>query len=136
MKSVYFDESGNTGEDLLNLDNPMFVLSSCSFSADQEHTLVQHFSHYPGPELKCSRLRKTEAGRRAILQFLENSAVDATSAAAFVIHKPFMIVTKYCDIVLEPSARESRLNFYERGLNLATANLLTTVRPVYLNPKT
>jgi hypothetical protein len=56
--------------------------------------------------------------------------------AAFVIHKPFMAVTKYCDVVLEPSMREAGLNFYERGLNLATANLLTTVMPVFLNPRT
>lgn len=135
MRTVYFDESGNTGQDLLNPDDPMFVLASCCFDADQQKTLLQHFSHYIGPELKASRLRKTAAGQRAILEFLEHSSVNSSTAAAHVTHKPFMVVTKYCDIVLEPSARAAGLNFYERGLNIAVANLLTTSMPVFLNPR-
>ncbi len=47
-----------------------------------------------------------------------------------------MIVSKYCDVVLEPSFFQAGLNFYERGANIATANLLTTVMPVFLNPTT
>jgi len=136
MNRVYFDESGNTGQNLLDAADPIFVLSSCRFSTDAEKQALEHFKSYKGSELKYSRLRKTEAGQRAVLRFLEDTLMDSLSAAAFVIHKPFMIVTKYCDMVLEPSAREAGLNFYERGLNIATANLLTTTMPVFLNPKT
>lgn len=59
--------------------------------------------------------------------------MNCSTAAVYVIHKPFMIVTKYCDMVLEPSAGAAGLNFYERGLNLAKANLVTTIMPVILN---
>jgi hypothetical protein len=136
MNRVYFDESGNTGEDLWNAEDPIFVLSSCRFSPESEKDLLDYFKHYRGPELKFSRLRRNEAGRFAVLRFLEDPRINSSSVAAFIVHKPFMVVTKYCDLVLEPSAREAGLNFYERGLNIATANLLTTVMPVVLTPTT
>ena len=136
MNRVYFDECGNTGQNLVDDQDPIFVLASCRFSAAAEKQVLEHFKNYKGPELKYSRLRRTDAGQRSVLRFLEDSAVESSAAAAFVIHKPFMIVTKYCDVVLEPSVREAGLNFYERGLNIATANLLTTTMPVFLNPKT
>jgi len=136
MNRVYFDESGNTGQDLLNLADPVFTLCSCRLHPKQEAQALAHFASYQGPELKFTRLRKGDKGRQAILAFLEAPEVTASSFAAFVTHKPFMIVTKYCDIVVEPSMRHAGLDFYKRGLNVATANLLTTTMPVFLNPQT
>jgi hypothetical protein len=80
-------------------------------------------------------LRKTAAGQKAVLAFLGSAQVTWKTAAAFVIHKPFMVVTKYCDLVLEPSFRKAGVDFYKRGLNIATANILTTM-PALLNPTT
>ena len=71
-----------------------------------------------------------------MLAFLASAQVTSKTAAAFVIHKPFMVVTKYCDLVLEPSFRKAGLDFYKRGTNIATANILTTTMPVFLNPTT
>lgn len=136
MKQVHFDEFGNTGQDLLNSDDPVFVLSACHFTPDQERALLTHFSGRQGPELKCSRLRKTETGKRAILGFLDQPEITPSSVSVYMVHKPFMVVSKYCDIVLEPSHRQAGVDFYERGLNIATANLLATVMPAFLNPAT
>lgn len=133
MKRVFFDESGNTGQNLLDEADPIFVLSSCSFDPSQEQEAFTHLQAFKGPELKFSRLRKTPAGQRAVLAFLRSEAVNSTTAAAVVFHKPFMVVTKYCDLILEPSMRDHGVDFYARGLNMALANLLTTTMPVFLN---
>jgi hypothetical protein len=136
MKRVFFDESGNTGQNLIYAADPIFVLASCSFEADEEQEVLSHFQQFKGPELKFSRLRKTPAGQKSVLAFLASAQVTSKTAAAFLIHKPFMVVTKYCDLVLEPSFRKAGLDFYERGTNIATANMLTTTMPVFLNPMT
>ncbi len=139
MKRVYFDESGNTGQNLLDEADPIFVLASCSFQAGEEQELASHFRQLPQfnlPELKFKSLRKSPAGQRAVLTFLNSAAVTSATAAAVVFHKPYMVVTKYCDLVLEPSMRKAGVDFYARGLNIATANLLTTTMPVFLNPRT
>jgi len=136
MKRVFFDESGNTGQNLIDEADPIFVLASCSFQVDEEEEVLSHFQQFKGPELKFSRLRKTAAGQKAVLAFLAAAQVTSKTAAAFVIHKPFMVVTKFCDLVLEPSFRKAGVDFYKRGTNIATANLLTTTMPVLLNPTT
>ncbi len=134
MRKVFFDESGNTGQNLIDEADPIFVLASCSFQVEEE--VLSHFQQFKGPELKFSRLRKTAVGQKAVLAFLSSEQVTSKTAAAFVTHKPFMVVTKYCDLVLEPSFRNAGVDFYKRGANIATANLLTTTMPVFLNPTT
>jgi hypothetical protein len=136
MRKVFFDESGNTGQNLIDPADPVFVLASCSFQADAEQEALSHLQQFKGPELKFSRLRKTPAGQRAVLAFLCSASVTSKTAAAVVFHKPFMVVTKYCDLVLEPSFRKAGVDFYDRGANIATANLLTTTMPVLLNRTT
>ena len=46
-----------------------------------------------------------------------------------------MVVAKYCDLVLEPSFRKAGIDFYKRGMNIATANILATM-PTLLNTTT
>ena len=133
---VYFDESGATGEDLPNPSDPVFVLASCCFTPEQERSLLRHFSAYRGRELKFSKLRRTSAGQTAIRRFVDAPEINASTAGIALIHKPFFRVTKYCDLVVEPSMRQSGVNVYERGLNIATANLLWTTMPTFLNPTT
>lgn len=139
MRKVFFDESGNTGQNLMDEADPVFVLASCSFQAGEEQELASHFRRMPQfnlPELKFRSLRKSPAGQRAVLDFLRSTTVTSKTAAAVVFHKPHLVVTKYCDLVIEPAARKAGVDFYARGLNIATANLLTTTMPVFLNSKT
>jgi hypothetical protein len=66
---------------------------------------------------------------------LIEAVTPIATAGAVVFHKPFMVVTKYCDLVLEPSMRQAGVNIYARGANIATANLLAMTMPVFLNQK-
>lgn len=136
MKKVYFDESGNTGGNLLDANDTIFSLASCHFTAEQEKTLLEHFKNFAGPELKFSRLRKSPAGQRMVSAFLEAPEISNQTVAVAAFHKPLMIVTKYCDLVLEPSMRKTGIDFYKRGLNIATFNLLHLTMPAYLSPVT
>lgn len=126
---IFFDESGNTGQDLLNPDDPIFVLASCSFSLTQEEELFRHFRRFQGGELKFSKLRKYPSGQRSILEFLTDPILSCETASAYWIHKSHMVVTKYCDMVLEPSMREFGIDFYEQGMNIALSNLISMSMP-------
>jgi hypothetical protein len=136
MKKVFFDESGNTGENLFDPGAPVFVLASCCFSHHEENTLFNGFKSFSGPEIKFKNLRKTDRGRQAIIALFGAAEVSATSVTAAILHKPYMAVTKYCDIVIEPSMKQFAVNMYRDGCNMATANLLYNVMPTFLNEKT
>ena len=136
MKNIFFDESGNSGQNLHDEADPVFVLGSCAFTADEEAELLSRLDSFQGPELKFSKLRKNPSGQRAVLNFLSSPNIRSETAAVYAIHKPFMVVTKYCDLVLEPSFQEAGLDFYERGLNIAMSNLLALTMPFHVNPAT
>lgn len=135
IRKVYFDESGHSGQDLLNAHDPVFVLASCALAEGQVAECLEPFRAVKATELKFSKLRRRPSGQRLILRFLESPIISAQNAKVFPVNKGFMIVTKYCDLVLEPSAREAGIDFSERGMNLATANLLATIMPTLLGER-
>jgi hypothetical protein len=134
MKRVYFDESGYVGANLFDLEQPFFALASCSFEDGQQENLFDCFAGTQMPELKFSSLRKSGKGKRMILSFLESDAISKETVGIFVIHHPWMVITKYCDLVIEPSMKKSGINFFEDGMNLATANLLFLTMPTMVGP--
>lgn len=40
VPNIYFDESGNTGSNLLDPNQPVFSLASCSFSDNDARNLI------------------------------------------------------------------------------------------------
>ena len=136
MKRVFFDESGNTGQNLLDAASPVFALASCSFEPDQVAELAKIFEQVQAPELKFSKLIGRPRNENLILQFLRSPHVNSQTVKVDVTHKRFMVVSKYVDLVLEPFFRAGKIDIYKEGCNLATANLLHTICPAFLTEAT
>src|SRR6516225_6176186 len=65
---IYMDESGFTGEDLLHLQQPVFVHVSTCLSDEECAALAKdHFSGVQGDELKHKRLGRRPNGQSRIL---------------------------------------------------------------------
>jgi Protein of unknown function (DUF3800) len=123
---VGVDESGNTGEDLLNVEQPVYVLASVHLSADALKRLVP----VGEPELHFKRDRRNAAGRAKIVEILNSPLLTSGTVKACVMHKPFFVTGKIVDLLIEPVMRLWGIDFYQDGMHLATANLLHTVWPV------
>src|SRR5712692_4988566 len=110
---LFFDESGFTGEDLLNSDQPLFV--SASTNAEDSFCLdirQRFFSKVQSKELKHSSLAKTDIGRRRIMDFLV--AVRGSGLfAVWLVHKEFCLLAKLVDLWVEPAMRQQGIDFYE-----------------------
>lgn len=119
---VYIDESGYTGEDLANRDQPVFVLASVSLSDANADQLISHcFSGVRATELKHSSLAKRTRGQEMILEFVKQ--LEPSSGAAYVVHKEFCLLTKLVDLWLEPAMHAANINFYEGGANISFSNM-------------
>lgn len=70
IAEVAFDESGNTGGNLLDGEQPVFALASVQLSNDEAAALVASLGTKQG-ELKFSSLRSSGPGRRKILTLLK-----------------------------------------------------------------
>ena len=64
--TVAFDESGNSGANLLDSEQPVFVLASVHISDDEAANLIDTKSD----EVKFSKLRRSATGKRKILKIL------------------------------------------------------------------
>jgi hypothetical protein len=125
---VGFDESGNTGPDLLNSVQPVFVLASVGLSEDAASAVL-------GPataeEHHSVKARKSRAGRDWMLSVLEAPELVPESVKVAVMHKRFVITAKFVDLIIEPILAASGYDLYRQGGNLALANLLHMTWPAF-----
>lgn len=124
IQTVVFDESGNTGADLVVRDQPLFVLSSCDFSEDECKTLLNIVLTQQTGEPKLSRIKKSNAGRRRIIEFISSDLINKDRVKVFYFHKEYMALTKVVDLLIENVAHLTGFDLYKEGMNIAMSNML------------
>ncbi len=122
--TIYLDETGYTGQDLLNPDQPILVAASTNIADDVAASLVQEcFPNVQARELKHSRLCMRKRGQDQIIRLLRSIQQRADSFAVSVAHKEFVLVGLLIDFWVEPALHADGINLYERGANMGLCNL-------------
>lgn len=125
---IAFDESGNTGQDLLDSDQPTFVLASVYFEDDEAAKLSEIFPASQRSELKFKKLKNSQS---AIFEFLNSELITPEKVKISLFHKQFMIVTKIVDLLIEPLLHRRGIDLYVQGMNIALSNLHYSVMPAF-----
>lgn len=133
---VAFDESGNTGQDLLNPAQPIFVVASISIADEDAQSLIAPLSAGHAEEAKFQHLKGSAAGQRALLSCLRSPLITPQSAKLFVVHKGYMVTTKMVDLLVEPLAHADGVDLYQQGANIALANMHHMGLPAFCGPAT
>jgi len=120
---MFLDEAGYTGPDLVNRDQPIFVLASTIIEEQEARDLLAACfpNQETGRELKHSRLSRTKKGRAELIEFFRQVPKDR--AAYFGVHKEYALLAYLIDFWLEPLAHDDGVNLYERGANIALTNV-------------
>jgi hypothetical protein len=130
--TVFVDECGYTGPDLLNSDQPVFGLASIRLSERECRALRStYFAKTQAKELKYSSLGKTARGQRGIVGFLSDFVADPTRIRIALVHKKYALVAKMVDILAEPAVFLAGGDIYSEGGNIALSNLIHTTFPVF-----
>jgi hypothetical protein len=130
--NIFLDETGYTGEDLVNPAQPVFVLASHNFTEEESQELKsQFFGRVHADELKHTSLARRPAQQEMVVSFLRHLSVKQDRIKAFVAYKPFVLVAKMVDSIVEPVFYEEGLNLYHQGANLALTNLLFYCIPAF-----
>lgn len=98
--NIYVDEAGNTGSDILNPDQPYFVLSAVHFS-DEELQQIQKDIPYD-KELHFVEMKKSIKGRLTIKKILQHSLMNEDHISFEFIDKQFCIYAQIVDMTIEP----------------------------------
>lgn len=125
------DESGNTGQALLDGHQPVFVLASVYLNAEAAQRLAAIVGRPGSSEAKVKRLRRSAAGREMMLKMLNDPLVNPATVKLAIYHKPFMVTTKIVDVLIESLLYSRGIDLYEGGANLGLANMWHAVMPTF-----
>jgi hypothetical protein len=115
IRTIYCDESGFTGYNLLDANQPIFVIASADINEQRaEDILRQSFPNYQGREVKFSKVWGTK-NRLGLLKFADYLAEFRDHSFAYMINKRFAVLTKIVDFLIEPYMTDAGYDFYDDG---------------------
>ena len=90
MQSLFIDESGYSGPDLLNEDQPVFALAAIGIEENLAKSLkVKYFPEYGDEELKHSKLYSDESQANKLIGLIQE-CLETQYVRAYIIEKRFL----------------------------------------------
>ena len=128
---IYFDESGNTGEDLVNTDQQVFALASVMLDGDQAQELLNLLPPTQGAERKAARVLKNLKGRQALLSLLRHGILSGANCRVYLIDKLFMATAVLVDTFHYELNREMGHDMHSDGSAPSLAHCLHLTSPTF-----
>lgn len=114
-KTLYFDEAGFTGHNLLDPDQPVFAIASADLQPEKaEAILKSSFPKYQGDEFKFSNIWKTK-NRERLIEFSGQLAGLEESVFTWINHKKYTVLALMVDYLIEPYVTATGHDFYADG---------------------
>lgn len=134
---VYFDESGQSGSHLLDVNQPYFSLGSTNIEeAEAAEIIARCFPRTQADELKAQNVLRRKAGRRAFLDFASEVGNRPGHFCAAKVGKRFTVIAKMVDNLVEPVLRAQGYDFYAGDYAAQFANAAFLVFEGSLDPAT
>lgn len=123
-QTVYCDEAGFTGNNMLDTDQPMFTYASVAMDQTEARDLIVRIRqrHYiQARELKGAQLARSPAGRAVILETLQQMRGHYLVTA---YDKKLSLACKFFEYVFEPVLARNNSLFYENDFHKFIATLV------------
>lgn len=121
---IFFDESGNTGTNLLEPSQPIFALACTNIDVNDARKILDELRSQGQTEIKYSKLKKGMRGRRAVLELLRSEKISSKNSWAWATDKRFSLVAQLVDKAIEPAMYADGIDIYQRDM---AANLATVI---------
>lgn len=129
MLEVAFDESGNTGQNLLDSAQPVYTLAAVARREPEVAGAVADLLEGSDfSELKFSVLRGAGEGRKIISMLFESGLLDPASASAAPVDKEWMVAGKMVALLWEPGIADVE-GFFASGAHREIASALQRQGP-------
>lgn len=124
MKTIYCDEAGHSGQNLLDPAQPYFVLASNNYGPLEALEILEVVRSSQTGESKFASLKRSTTGTGRLIRLLTDPRLNASRIVVDVFHKRYMVATKVIDLVMETLLHERGVDLYREGANIAAANVL------------
>jgi hypothetical protein len=132
MECYRIDESGYTGFDLLNQEQPFQGATAIAIEDDEAARLIlEHFPRLQAAELKYRALSRRKGNHPRLLALMRE-ILSHHKCVTHVCDKRFLLLLKFLDYAVEPFYYERGIDFYENGQNYSLASILYYIGPQLL----
>lgn len=132
MECFRIDESGYTGFDLLNPEQPFQGAAAVAIDDEDAARLIkEHFPKLQASELKYRALARRPGNHPRLLSLLKE-LLTHYKCVTYVCDKRFLLLLMFLDYAVEPFYYERGINFYEDGQNYALASMMSFAGPTLL----
>lgn len=120
MNKICFDEAGNTGQDMLNKDQKVFVLASVKYDDNAQNEIKSVFN--VEGEIHFKQLKNSGAGRKKILDFLNSRWIKEDHIILYYVNKEFNVCGQIVNLLIETVFHHNGYDLYLHGRHIAYTN--------------
>lgn len=114
-RTIYFDESGFTGYNLLDPSQPVFSVASADIvESESEAILRTSFPRYRGKEFHFSKIWRSSQ-KENLRRYCSYLPEFADLSHCYATNKRFAVLTKMMDFLVEPTVTDAGFDFYDEG---------------------
>lgn len=122
---IYFDEAGNTGDNLLDPNQPAFTLLSHDFNEEESLRILKALrDKVKSEELHFARLRRKSSNKRLFEDIFNHDLISDDRIFYYTADKYFVTTIHIIDRLLEYVMYQMGYDLYQEGQNLTSANIL------------
>lgn len=122
---IFFDEAGNSGGNLLDTNQPTYLLLSHNFTIGETYEILKPLRESSkAKELHFIKIKKYRRLQIELIKCLNHPLITHQRICYYVAHKRFMIAIQMVDQLIEPVLYDNGIDIYQYGTNLSTANIL------------
>ena len=120
---IYFDESGYTGPDLTNREQPYFTLASIRMTNDEIACIKNDIGdNVWRKELHFKKMYTSPQGRAMLDKIFNHPLMDEEHILLSFAHKRYCIYANIVNMLVETMYYSNGVNLYEGARNLILAN--------------
>ena len=120
---LYFDESGYTGPDLTNIEQPYFTLASIKMNDDEITHMKKDIGYDKwGKELHFKNMYTNPQGRTMLGKIFNHPMMNENHVLPSFANKRYCIYAHVVNMLVETMYYNNGLNLYEGAKNLILAN--------------
>ena len=121
--NVYFDEAGNSGQNLLDKEQPIYIVVSHNFSYEETKRLLEPLK-MGSNEIHFNKIKKYPKYQKPIETILNNPLINYNRVKIAYYNKKFALCAHLVDQLVETAFYHNNLPYYEKGLNIVYAQSL------------
>jgi hypothetical protein len=122
---IYFDESGNSGDNLLDKQQPVFSLVSHNYNEFEAKTILQPLlDKGKSEEIHFKNIHNKSTYHKAIIACLNHELIIPDRIYVYGVLKDYLIVVQIVEYLIEPVLHRGKINLLRESRNVGMANII------------